>query len=69
MLTIVHEPTQEEAFFGYSHPNTGLPVVTFPDQGRGLRSILKLWLAGDGSLKASIGKILDRASACENTPC
>jgi hypothetical protein len=33
VLTIVHEPSQEEAFFGYSHPNDGLPVASYPDQG------------------------------------
>jgi hypothetical protein len=33
VMTVVNETTQNEAFFGYSHPNDGLPVVTYPDVG------------------------------------
>ncbi|KAH8597057.1 hypothetical protein B0O99DRAFT_705407 [Bisporella sp. PMI_857] len=33
VLTTVYKPNQTEAFFGYSHPNVGLPVITYPDVG------------------------------------
>ncbi|PMD64974.1 uncharacterized protein K444DRAFT_520347, partial [Hyaloscypha bicolor E] len=33
VMTVVHVPTQEVAYFGYDHPNVGLPVVQYPDVG------------------------------------
>jgi hypothetical protein len=32
-MTVVNETTQDEAFFGYSRPNDGLPVVSYADVG------------------------------------
>jgi len=29
VMTVVHVPTQEVAYFGYDHPNAGLPVVQY----------------------------------------
>jgi hypothetical protein len=33
VMTVVNQPEQYEAFFGFSHPNAGLPVVFYPDNG------------------------------------
>jgi hypothetical protein len=33
VMTVVNETSQLEAFFGYNHPNVGLPVVEYPDNG------------------------------------
>ena len=33
VMTVVNEPSQTEAFFGYNHPNAGLPVATYADVG------------------------------------
>lgn len=32
-MTIVHEPSQEEAFFGYKSPNAGNLVCSYNDVG------------------------------------
>jgi hypothetical protein len=32
-MTVVYEPAQIEAFFGYKSPNAGLPVATYADVG------------------------------------
>jgi hypothetical protein len=32
-LTLVNQTALQEAFFGYDHPNVGLPVVSYADVG------------------------------------
>jgi hypothetical protein len=31
-MTVVNKPNNYRAFFGYSHPNVGLPVVGYVDE-------------------------------------
>jgi len=33
VMTVVYEPTQLEAFFGYKSPNAGLPIASYADVG------------------------------------
>lgn len=33
VMTVVNVPTQLEAFFGYNHPNSGLPIAHYADVG------------------------------------
>ncbi|PSS18826.1 hypothetical protein M430DRAFT_58917 [Amorphotheca resinae ATCC 22711] len=33
VLTLVNQTALQEAFFGYDHPNVGLPVVSYADVG------------------------------------
>lgn len=32
-MTVVNKLSQTEAFFGYSHPNAGLPIASYADVG------------------------------------
>lgn len=33
VMTVLHWPSQQEAFFGYAHPNAAGPVTTYKDAG------------------------------------